>query len=121
MFERSYKRKGNNGSDIDKILLTNEDQLEELIIASKTKPVLLFKHSSSCGISAMVYKRFENGLQDKHDLYYYYFLDLLRYRNISDLIAEKFQIMHQSPQLILIKNGIVEDHSSHYGIVQMNL
>ena len=120
MFERLYRKKENNGSDIDRILLKNEGQLDELIIASKTKPVLLFKHSTSCGISAMVHKRFENELKDKNDLYYYYFLDLLRYRDISNLIAEKFNIIHQSPQLILIKNGKVVDHSSHYGIMDMS-
>jgi len=120
MFEKLFKRTDINNSIINKILLSNEDQLEELLDASKQKPVLLFKHSNSCGISAMVLKRFENKLQDKNDQYDYYFLDLLRYRNISNLIAKKFQIMHQSPQLILIKNGKVVDHSSHYGIMEMN-
>jgi bacillithiol system protein YtxJ len=120
MFGRFFKREENDNSDTDRILLTSEDQLEELLKASKTRSVLLFKHSTSCGISAMVHKRFENKLQDKKDLYDYYFLDLLRYRDISDLIAKKFNIMHQSPQLILIKKGKVVDHSSHYGIMDMS-
>jgi len=120
MFEKLFKRTDINNSAINKILITKEDQLEELLNVSKQKPVLLFKHSSSCGISAMVLKHFENNLLDKNDDYNYYFLDLLKYRNISNLIAKKFQIMHQSPQLILIKNGKVVDHSSHYGIMEMN-
>ncbi len=55
------------------------------------------------------------------DAYHFYFLDLLKYRSISNLIARKFDIPHQSPQLILIKDGEVVDHSSHYGVLQMDL
>lgn len=121
MFGRFFKREENDNSDTDRILLTTEDQLDTLLEASNDKPVLLFKHSSSCGISAMVLKRFESKLKEENDTYHYYFLDLLRYRNISNLIAKKFDIMHQSPQLILIKNGKVVDYSSHYGIMEMKI
>jgi len=121
MFQNIFNRKEDNNSGIDRILLINEDQLDELLKVSQLKPVLLFKHSTSCGISAMVIKRFENKLENNKDKYHYYFLDLIRYRNISNNIAIKFNILHQSPQLILIENGKVVDHASHYGIIDMKL
>ena len=121
MFQNIFNRKEDTNSGVDWILLTNEDQLYELLQVSQLKPVMLFKHSSSCGISAMVLKRFENKLQNKNEDYYLYFLDLIRYRDISNLIANKFGVLHQSPQLIVIKKGKVVDHSSHYGIIDMKL
>ncbi len=121
MFQKYFKRTENDYFVIGRILLTDENQLEEILIASKIKPVLLFKHSTSCGISAMVLRKFENKLSDEMDAYHFYFLDLLKYRSISNLIASKFDIPHQSPQLILIKEGEVVHYSSHYGVLQMDL
>lgn len=121
MFGNVFSKKKSEDLNMERILLIDENQIDDLLQASNQKPVLLFKHSTSCGISAMVLKRFENDLQKKNNTYHYYYLDLLRYRNISGIIAEKFNIVHQSPQLLLIQNGIVKDHSSHYGIMQMEL
>ncbi len=121
MFQNIFNRKEDNNLGIDRILLTDEDQLDELLKGSQLKPVLLFKHSTSCGISAMVLKRLENKLSEKNEDYYFYFLDLIRYRNISNLIVRKFDISHQSPQLILIENGKVVGSASHYGILDMKL
>ncbi len=121
MFQNIFGRKDKENLEVSKIFLTEEDHLDVLLDASNHKPVLLFKHSSSCGISAMVLKRFESKLKDRNDVYHYYFLDLLRYRNISNLITKKLNVLHQSPQLILIKNGKVVDHSSHYGIMDIEI
>ncbi|MCD6544389.1 MAG: bacillithiol system redox-active protein YtxJ, partial [Flavobacteriaceae bacterium] len=112
MFQNIFNRKEDNTSGIDRILLTSDDQLDELLKASHFKPVLLFKHSTSCSISAMVIKWFENKLESKKGEYHYFFLDLIRYRNISNLIVRKFDISHQSPQLILIENGKVVGSAS---------
>lgn len=84
-------------------LLENQQQLEE--IKSSTQISLIFKHSTRCSISMMVKKRFEldwEALPENIDLY---FLDLLRFREISNAIAEDFSVYHQSPQLLLIKDG----------------
>ena len=78
---------------INWIQLTSENQFENL-----EKTSVLFKHSTRCGISSSVIKRFEKQsieLDGKIDFYY---LDLLNFKNISSAIAEKFQVMHQSPQ-----------------------
>lgn len=96
--------------------LTSLEQLPALEKASKTKTVVIFKHSTRCGISRMVLRNFEGTYDidpDKMDLY---FLDLLAYRDVSDEVGYKFQVLHQSPQLIVIKNGTAVAHASHHGI-----
>lgn len=96
-------------------ILEHSDQLEMIIQNSWERPVLIFKHSTRCIISKSALRSFESGfnLEDKMTLYY---LDLLQYRNISNEIAEVFGIVHQSPQILLIKNGIVIYNESHEGI-----
>jgi bacillithiol system protein YtxJ len=103
------------------IPLTAENQLEELKNISKTHPVLIFKHSTSCGISKMVIKRFEKLFSEEHQSLKGYYLDLLRYRTISNEIADKFGIVHESPQLLVIKNEVCVFNASHYSILEINL
>ena len=96
--------------------LTSVEQLDTIANDSKTRPVVIFKHSTRCGISRMVIRQFEGAYDidpEKMDLYY---LDLLAYRNVSDEVGFKFQVLHQSPQLLVIKNGVAVAHASHSGI-----
>lgn len=91
-------------------------QLENIIEKSKTKPQLVFKHSTRCGISSRVKRQFENHYpltSNEVDLYY---LDLLAYRTLSNAIAEHFKVPHESPQLLVIKDGVVVAHASHGAI-----
>ncbi len=93
--------------------LTNVDQLDTIVEESKTQPVAIFKHSTRCGISRMVIKQFEASYNlDEHQMKVYY-LDLLNYRPISEEIAARFQVWHESPQLIMLKNGVTVAHASH--------
>ena len=66
---------------------------------------LIFKHSSRCSISLMAKRRMDMDLADLPDQVKPYFLDLIAYRSISNLISETFQVHHESPQLLLIKDG----------------
>jgi bacillithiol system protein YtxJ len=102
-------------SKIDWNLLTDLGQLNEIITLSNEKPVLIFKHSTRCSISRMALKQFENefDLQAKVTPY---FLDLLEFRSISNEIATRFNVMHQSPQLLLIRDGIAIYDVSHDSI-----
>lgn len=103
------------------IPLTTSQQLRDIEAKSKTKTQIIFKHSTRCGISRMVKNQFEEAYDlDKNDLDLYY-LDLLNYRDISNEIAAKFQVMHESPQVLVIKNGVVVAHQSHGAINNMNL
>lgn len=102
-------------SNVNWIPLQLMGQLDEIIALSKEKPVLIFKHSTRCSISRFALKQFENefDLQNQIDAY---FLDLLEFRAISNEIASRFGIMHQSPQLLLIKEGKVLYDASHSDI-----
>tara|TARA_R110002167_G_scaffold66040_1_gene186981 strand:+ start:2049 stop:2432 length:384 start_codon:yes stop_codon:yes gene_type:complete len=103
------------------ISLNSLEQLDEIKEQSKTASILIFKHSTRCGISSMVIKRFENLFTEEHQHLKVYYLDLLTYRNISDEVGYAFQIMHQSPQLLVIKNGVAVFDASHYDITTINL
>jgi bacillithiol system protein YtxJ len=96
-------------------LLTDLGQLNEISELSFQKPVAIFKHSTRCSISRMALKQFENefNLEDKVTPYY---LDLLEFRPISNEIAGRFGVMHQSPQIILIKDGNAVYTASHSDI-----
>jgi len=95
------------------------DQLEHIKSASYITPQVIFKHSTSCSISRMALDRFERAATpEKVDFHY---LDLLNYRTISTEIASFFQVHHESPQVILIKNGECIYDESHYGIMMDEL
>lgn len=100
--------------------LTDLSELNIIVNESKVKPVLIFKHSTRCSVSRMVLKQFENefALQDK---IFPYFLDLLAYRAISDEIANRFGVVHQSPQMIVIKEGVAVYIASHESIAATDL
>ncbi|HER39968.1 MAG TPA: bacillithiol system redox-active protein YtxJ [Salinimicrobium catena] len=97
--------------------LTEEAQLEKLESQSRDKTIAIFKHSTRCGISRMVLNNFERNydLHEEEDLELY-FLDLLANRDISNKVADKFNVRHESPQILIIKNGEVVHHASHQSI-----
>jgi bacillithiol system protein YtxJ len=95
--------------------LTDLGQLNEIIAMSNEKPVAIFKHSTRCSVSRMALKQFENEFNSS-DKVTPYFLDLIEYRAISNEIANRFGVTHQSPQLILIKEGKAIYDVSHSDI-----
>ena len=103
------------------IPLTSLDQLDDIQSKSLTKTQAIFKHSTRCGISRMVLKQFEADFKIDTSQLDVYFLDLLVHRDISNEIANKFQVLHESPQILIIRNGVVVAHSSHGGINDLNL
>jgi bacillithiol system protein YtxJ len=100
----SSEKQDNSKSKINWIPLTDLGQLNEIISSSNEKPIVIFKHSTRCIVSRTALKQFENeyDLDNQVDAY---FLDLLEYRDISNEIVNRFGVYHQSPQLLLIKNG----------------
>ncbi len=95
--------------------LTDLEELNTIVKESNEKLVVIFKHSTRCGISRMVLKQFENEF-NSDDKITLYFLDLLEYRAISNAIASQFDVPHQSPQMIVIKDGIAIYNASHENI-----
>ena len=99
---------------MDWIEITNESQLGDVKNLSKAKPQLIFKHSTRCSISSMAKYRLEKGIVPVEIDFYY--LDLIKHRNISQKVAEEFDVSHESPQVLLIKNGQCIYDESHSGI-----
>jgi bacillithiol system protein YtxJ len=85
------------------------------VVASNTKPVVIFKHSTIRSISRMALKNFEREFDLQEEITPY-FLDLLNHRDISNAIASKFEVVHQSPQIVLIKEGKAIYNASHENI-----
>lgn len=105
---------GSKKNDLAWTQLNDHDLLESFFERSSTAK-LVFKHSTRCSISSMALSRFEKEWPENTpcDLY---FLDLLAHRDLSDLIAERTGIIHQSPQVIVLLDGKVIHQSSHNGI-----
>lgn len=97
------------------IQLASLDQLETITENSKTKPQVIYKHSSTCGISRMVLNMFTESYDMDLDIDLY-FLTIQSYRDVSNAIEDKFEVRHESPQLLILKNGEVVFHTSHGAI-----
>ena len=96
------------------IIINNIGQLEEIRERSYSKPQVIFKHSIRCSISSVAKSRLEKSFAPQNVDFYY--LDLVNYRPISNAIAEKFDVFHESPQVLLIKNGKCVYDESHLSI-----
>ena len=95
--------------------LKEEAQLNEIIEKSKLEPVVIFKHSTRCSVSSMVKNRLDTAWNNAEAGYPYY-LDLIEYRPVSQKIAELFHVEHESPQVLVINNGVCVYHASHTAI-----
>ncbi|MFK5982367.1 MAG: bacillithiol system redox-active protein YtxJ [Flavobacteriaceae bacterium] len=96
--------------------LTLVNQLDVIDKESLQRPIVIFKHSTRCGTSRMTLRQFEKQFSIEDEKVKLYFLDLIAFREVSNEIAIRFQVMHKSPQLLVIRNGNTIHHSSHYSI-----
>lgn len=96
------------------IELSDLDTLEIIKEKSFLQPQVIFKHSTRCSISSVAKNRLEKA-STPVDIHFYY-LDLIRHKNISNTIAEMFQVHHESPQVLVIKDGECTYDESHYSI-----
>jgi bacillithiol system protein YtxJ len=95
--------------------LSSISDLEDADKLSYDNDVLLFKHSTTCSISHMAKMRLESSWNLSDRLIPFY-LDLKTYRNVSDTISEKYQVHHESPQVIIIRKGECIYDASHLDI-----
>ncbi len=121
IFRTSNAEKEIIKSNVNWIPLNSLKQLEEIKELSKTESIAIFKHSTSCGISRGVLKKFENSFDEELSTLKVYYLDLLSFREISNEVGYQFQVIHQSPQLLVIKNEIAVAFASHYDIMSIDL
>lgn len=96
--------------------LDKMEQFDEIDEISQTKSVVLFKHSTRCSISRMALKQFDAEFNYPEEKINWYLLDLLNHRDLSNEIASRYNVMHQSPQIIVIRNGKAVFNVSHDSI-----
>jgi bacillithiol system protein YtxJ len=101
------------------IKLKDETALETLKKLSTRQPQVIFKHSTRCSVSSMIKNRLEKA-QVPHDLSFH-FLDLIAHRSLSDKVAVEFLVEHESPQVLLIRNGECIYDQSHNGIAMEDI
>lgn len=101
---------------INWIELNNTEQVNQLVLRSKEKPQLVFKHSTTCGISVMIKNRLEETWDIDSTFIDTHYLDLLTFRSVSNYVAETAGVYHQSPQVLLFKEGKVAMDASHHAI-----
>lgn len=99
------------------IPLVEIHELDLIKSLSEEKTVVIFKHSTRCGISRSVLSQFEKATASIKKPVAFYFLDLLNFRSLSNEIASTFDVYHQSPQLLVIKNNKCVANFSHYDII----
>lgn len=96
--------------------LDKMEQFDEIVEISQTKSVVLFKHSTRCSISRMALKQFDAEFNYPEEKIDWYLLDLLNHRDLSNEIASRYNVMHQSPQIVVIRNGKAVFNASHDSI-----
>lgn len=96
--------------------LSDLSQIDILINESKSHTLAIFKHSTRCSISFSVKDRLERNHTSELDAVKFYYLDLINHRDVSNALSTTFSVHHESPQLLLIKDGKCVFYASHYDI-----
>ncbi len=101
--------------------LTDLAHLDAIDAASHEAPVLIFKHSTRCSISSTALHRLERGWRPEDEGHAVWYLDLLRYRPVSNAIAERYGVQHESPQVLVIRDGRCVYDASHTAITHASV
>lgn len=96
--------------------IESQEDIDRAVEESHQHKVAIFKHSTRCFISKTVLKNFEREIADSDKDIAYFIIDILSHRELSNEIAERFCIEHQSPQLIILENGLSVNDASHQSI-----
>ncbi len=98
--------------------LQSIQEFEALLAAHAAQgiPIALFKHSTRCSVSKMVLARMERYWEEAHPAVPVYYIDLLKYRELSDAVANRLEVRHESPQLLVVQGGKCVFHASHQAI-----
>jgi len=96
--------------------LNSTDELADAIALSEHQTVVLFKHSTRCPVSSMAKRELEGNFTLPKEKATFYYLDLIAHRDVSNAIAEKVGVHHESPQIIVLENGVATYSATHSGI-----
>lgn len=121
-----FKETSTNTSETSKeeqkfFTLDKMEQFDEMDEISATKSIVIFKHSTRCSISRMALKQFNAAFNYPEDKIVWYLLDLLNHRDLSNEIADRYKVTHQSPQILVIQNGKAVFNASHDSIAAEDL
>jgi bacillithiol system protein YtxJ len=121
VFKGGEKRNTGSSEGAKWIPLESRVQLDALIERSGQCPQLIFKNSTTCGISSIVRRTLEGNLAGLDGEADFFLLHVQYHRDLSDTIAQTFGVRHESPQLLVIKDGKLVGHASHGGISAIDL
>lgn len=93
--------------------ILTEKELEQALAENASEPVVFFKHSTRCSVSMFVKKQFESACSELSTRFSFFLVNVLDARPVSNLLAEKFSIQHESPQVIVVTNGEATHTASH--------
>ena len=117
MFNLFGKSKSTEKTGVSWLELANVATINKIKEASKERKVMIFKHSTRCGVSANVLYDLESAwVGSEMEGMTPYYLDLISNRSVSNQVAQVFGVMHQSPQVLVIENGKCIYHTSHMAI-----
>jgi bacillithiol system protein YtxJ len=121
-----FKETSSNTSETSKenvkyFELNKMEQFDEMDEISATKSIVIFKHSTRCSISRMALKQFDAAFNYPEEKIDWYLLDLLNHRDLSNEIAHRYNVTHQSPQILVIQNGKAVFNASHDSIAAEDL
>jgi len=117
LFGNIFGGSDNEGNGVEWSILNSLEQIDTIIEESVNVPVVIFKHSTRCSISSSALNRFERGWDSNEaGELKPYFLDLISFRDISNTLARKLNVEHQSPQIIVLKNKKAVFNTSHMSI-----
>jgi len=102
------------------IKLQDINQLNKNISKEKDSLIVLFKHSTGCLFSKIIFFRFKKTIKKQNGQLTLYYLDVLKYRELSNEIASQYNIQHETPQVLVIKNGQLMTSASHSEILSIN-
>lgn len=125
LFDNLFGSKNSSEGKAEKSLpwipLVTTEQLRDIGKDSQERPQVIFKHSTTCGTSRMALNRFTARYNIPDGRLNLYFLDLKSYREVSNEVSKVFDIVHESPQLLIVKEGKVVAHASHWEIAELDL
>ena len=102
-------------------LLSDLATADALLSESRSRAIVLFKHSATCGISAHVHHDLMPLVGDPELDADWYLIPVRAHRDVSDAIANRLKVWHASPQVIVLRNGAVKWHGSHFGISERSV
>ena len=100
----------------DLTTLRRIDELDELLTRSENQPLLLFKHSYTCGISAEALDALVDHLNSGRGDATYAMVTVQTHREVSNAVAAKLGVRHETPQALLVRDGKVVWAASHFRV-----